>query len=166
MADDVGVIISQADGQVIGQSPTARALLGAAQGRTCWAMMKNVPKGQRLPCNEGCVGERACSDDPVTAHTISLRGQTYELRCTPVDGTVVSTLRPEPGETTEWDRLTPREIEVLRLMADGLNGSEIAEKLGIRPGTVRAHVEHMRARLGCHTRAALVAQGFRLRYLE
>lgn len=63
-------------------------------------------------------------------------------------------------------QLTPREVEVLRLLADGLDGTEIARALGICPGTVRTHVEHMRHSLDCRTRAGLVAKGYRLHYLD
>lgn len=166
MAKGAGVIVSRADGKVVGQSPDANTLVGPARGRTCWGMMSRVPGARRLPCNEGCVADRLESDDPVESHSITLRGQAFELRCAPVNGHVVTILTPEKvAPPAEWDRLTPREVEVLRLMAEGLNGTEIAQNLGISPGTVRAHVEHMRARLDCRTRAGLVAKGFRLRYL-
>ena len=166
MADDVGVVLSRQDGTVVGQSGNTEVWLGSAAGRTCWALMGRVPGAKRLPCAEGCVAARIEEGEPTAAHAIALRGRRFELECVPVDGHVVSFLRARPGPPPEaWDRLTPREISVLHLMAEGMTTGEIAVELGIRPGTVRAHVEHMRGRLGCKTRAALVAKGFRLKYL-
>jgi HD-GYP domain-containing protein (c-di-GMP phosphodiesterase class II) len=49
--------------------------------------------------------------------------------------------------------LTPREIEVLRLLARGLANKEIAARLVIAPKTVGNHVEHIYAKIGASTRA-------------
>ncbi len=44
----------------------------------------------------------------------------------------------------EWPAgLTPREVEVLRLLARGLSNREIAERLAIAPKTAGNHVEHI-----------------------
>jgi HD-GYP domain-containing protein (c-di-GMP phosphodiesterase class II) len=50
--------------------------------------------------------------------------------------------------------LTPREIEVLRLLARGYSNRVIAEQLVIAPKTVGNHVEHIYAKIGASTRAA------------
>ena len=57
--------------------------------------------------------------------------------------------------------LTEREIEVLRLAAEGLSGPAIAEQLGIGLSTVRTHFEHIYDKLGVGDRAAAVAQALR-----
>ena len=44
-------------------------------------------------------------------------------------------------------RLTAREIEVLRLMAQGRTNRQIASSLTVSPGTVRVHVQHIIAKL-------------------
>jgi HD-GYP domain-containing protein (c-di-GMP phosphodiesterase class II) len=49
--------------------------------------------------------------------------------------------------------LTPREIEVLRLLARGLSNKEIAAQLVISPKTVGNHVEHIYLKIGASTRA-------------
>ena len=49
--------------------------------------------------------------------------------------------------------LTPREVEVLRLVARGLSNKEIAGRLVISPKTVANHVEHIYAKIGASTRA-------------
>jgi two-component system, NarL family, nitrate/nitrite response regulator NarL len=54
--------------------------------------------------------------------------------------------------------LTRREQQVLGLMAEGLTVRQAAQRLGLRPGTVRTHVEHLTESLGVHgQKAALVA---------
>jgi DNA-binding CsgD family transcriptional regulator len=59
-----------------------------------------------------------------------------------------------------------RVTDVLKHLAEGETTGQIADALGISEATVRAHVEHMRLRLGVGTRAALVSRGFRLGYLS
>ena len=169
------IVVSQRDGRVVGQSPAACSLLGRADGeaessagkRPCWSLMRRVPGAEQLPCTEACASERLTREMPVESISIRLRGRTFELRCEPVGEQIVTTLRSLPGQSQNpYQPLTPREVEVLQLLADGLDGTEIALTLGICPGTVRTHVEHMRDSLDCRTRAELVAKGYRLRYLD
>lgn len=54
--------------------------------------------------------------------------------------------------------LTPREHEVVMLVAEGLTNAQIAERLWIAPGTVRRHLQNAFAKLGVHTRTAAVAR--------
>jgi DNA-binding NarL/FixJ family response regulator len=49
-------------------------------------------------------------------------------------------------------RLTPREIEVLRVLAEGLDGKEIAERLGISVKTERNHMASITEKLSVHSR--------------
>jgi DNA-binding CsgD family transcriptional regulator len=53
--------------------------------------------------------------------------------------------------------LTERESEVLDLVASGLTNREVASVLDVSPGTVRAHLEHVYAKLNVGTRTAAVA---------
>jgi DNA-binding response OmpR family regulator len=59
--------------------------------------------------------------------------------------------------------LTARQLEVLRLLALGLDQNEIGERLVISPKTVGAHIEHIFVKLGVHSRAEAVALAYRLR---
>ena len=59
------------------------------------------------------------------------------------------------------DRPSERELEVLRLVADGLVNTEIARRLWLSPETVKSHVASLLAKLGAKTRAEAVAIGFR-----
>lgn len=59
------------------------------------------------------------------------------------------------------DILTPREREVLTLVAEGGSNREVAEKLGLSPNTVNRHVENIFDKLGVSSRAAAVAKGLK-----
>jgi DNA-binding CsgD family transcriptional regulator len=59
---------------------------------------------------------------------------------------------------TGWASLTPAELEVVRLIAEGLRNDAIARRLFIAPGTVKVHLSHIFAKLGITTRAELAAQ--------
>jgi DNA-binding NarL/FixJ family response regulator len=59
--------------------------------------------------------------------------------------------------------LTRRELEVLQLLAEGLDQAEIAERLVISPKTVGSHLERVLSKLGAHSRAEAVALAYRLR---
>jgi len=58
-------------------------------------------------------------------------------------------------------RVTPRELQVLSLIADGYSTREIARDLWITEETVRTHVRRLLNRLGARTRAHAVAIAFR-----
>jgi DNA-binding NarL/FixJ family response regulator len=62
--------------------------------------------------------------------------------------------------------LTPREIEVLTLAADGLNVPELAEHLVLGSATVRTHFKNIYAKLGVRNRAAAVAKAMRLGFID
>lgn len=57
--------------------------------------------------------------------------------------------------------LTPRELEVLQCLADGLSTERIATSLLMRHATARSHVQSVLLKLGVHTRTAAVAKGIR-----
>ena len=61
---------------------------------------------------------------------------------------------PLPGERTR--RLTPRELEVLQLICDGLSNKEIAAKLEVSANTVAVHRANIMNALGLHKTAELV----------
>jgi DNA-binding NarL/FixJ family response regulator len=57
------------------------------------------------------------------------------------------------------DPLTPRELEILRLVAQGQTNRQIADRLIVAVGTIKAHVEHILGKLGAtdRTQAAVRA---------
>jgi len=55
------------------------------------------------------------------------------------------------------NRLTPRQVEILQLVADGIQSPEIAERLGVSLLTLRTHLQNILTRLGAHTKLEAVA---------
>ena len=62
--------------------------------------------------------------------------------------------------------LTPREVEVLAALADGLGNKAAARRLGISPHTVKFHIESVFRKLGAATRAEAVAKGLQRQIVE
>ncbi|MGZ4249557.1 MAG: response regulator transcription factor [Solirubrobacteraceae bacterium] len=62
-----------------------------------------------------------------------------------------------PTATANACGLTKRELEILRLVADGLSNARVAERLVISEHTVHRHVANIFVKLGVSTRAAAVA---------
>ena len=68
-----------------------------------------------------------------------------------------SPVAPAPGLP---DGLTPREAEVLRLMAEGKSNTEIASQLLISEATVKSHINHIFAKIGVSDRARAVSYAY------
>jgi NarL family two-component system response regulator LiaR len=72
-------------------------------------------------------------------------------------GLIQATTRPTaPGED-----LTEREHEVLTLLVEGLNNTEIAEKLVVSPSTIKSHVSNILAKLDVTSRTEAAALAVR-----
>jgi DNA-binding CsgD family transcriptional regulator len=72
-----------------------------------------------------------------------------------------------PGDGWNGDvSLTPREIEVLTLAADGLSGPELAHELVLSPATINTHFKNIYEKLSVGSRAAAVAKTMRLGLID
>ncbi|HJO25397.1 MAG: helix-turn-helix transcriptional regulator [Myxococcota bacterium] len=162
------VVVATRDGTVVSQNTPARRLMGEGTGKPCWEVVGGLGNAEALPCGQGCVNWVITRGPNQTQHTdIKLAGRRHHLTCIPVDELAVCTLRAEgEQQPKKWEVLTAREQEILELLAAGEITSSMAERLEIRESTVRTHVEKMRDKFGVSTRAALVALGFRLGYLD
>lgn len=69
---------------------------------------------------------------------------------------------PVAADLPRTESLTPREIEVLELVAKGLSNRKIAVELGISAHTVKFHVNAILAKLDVHTRTEAVVRGVQL----
>lgn len=134
-----------------GDADYAAALYAAAAFAVAVAVIRWLASGRaaekdelRLDSNgigesetAACAGET--SDD---AHVTSLMQSLVERRC---------------AQMGEEYSLSPREIEVLALLAWGKNARRIEEVLGLSANTVKTHVRHIYTKMGVHTRAELDA---------
>jgi DNA-binding CsgD family transcriptional regulator len=62
--------------------------------------------------------------------------------------------------------LTPREVDLLALAAEGLGGRELAERLTLSPATVNTHFKNIHRKLRVRTRAAAVVKAMRLGLID
>ena len=67
---------------------------------------------------------------------------------------------------SQLERLTPREKEVLRLMAEGTSSRDIADKLGISYTTVRTHIRSLGSKLGVHSKLEAIVKARELALVE
>jgi DNA-binding NarL/FixJ family response regulator len=65
--------------------------------------------------------------------------------------------RPAGG----WESLTPTEVRVAELVAEGLTNPQVAERMFVSPGTVKTHLSHIFGKLDVHSRAELTAEAVR-----
>ena len=82
-----------------------------------------------------------------------------------VAGKVIATLRAmsptDDRGRPSLEYLSPREVEVLRLMADAPTNAELAEILFVSEATVKTHISRLLMKTGSHDRAQLVALAYR-----
>ncbi len=161
------IVVAGENGKVIGQNSTARQKLGDGKGLYCWDLMNGLQKTEKLPCRQGCVLEILGSSVNKARNTrIKQDGKHHQLTCVPANGMVVCVLTSTLEDSTDVSQyLSPREREVMQLLADGETTSSIAAQLQVNESTIRTHIERMRAKLCVSTRAAVVAEGYRLGYL-
>ena len=76
-------------------------------------------------------------------------------------GEVSSTPAERDAAASGGESLTPRQREVLALLADGASTTQIATTLGLAEETVRNHIRQLLRRLGVHSRLAAVAHARR-----
>jgi DNA-binding NarL/FixJ family response regulator len=114
----------------------------------------------------GYVLKSAANRDLVDAVRASMRGEPF------LYPRAVSTLmrdyleRARNGENTPEDPLTPREHEVVKLIAEGHSSEEIAEMLVISKKTVERHRENILGKLGMRNRVELTRYAIRRGLVE
>jgi LuxR family maltose regulon positive regulatory protein len=70
------------------------------------------------------------------------------------------------GEPVVVESLSPRELDVLRLLASELNGPDIARELVLSLNTIRTHTKNIYAKLGVTNRRAAVRRAHELKLLR
>ena len=115
----------------------------------------------------GYVPKRAAPDELLTAIRAVGRGEVY-LYPSLASRLVQDYLkRAETGDQTlVYDYLTPREREVLTLIAEGLSNAEIADRLVISVKTVDRHRENIMRKLNLHSRIDLVKYALKIGLID
>lgn len=105
----------------------------------------------------GYVVKKAADNELVAAIRAVHRGETF-VRPSLTSILVARYLDREgtPSAVAAGEKLTTRETEVLRLVAQGYTSEQVAEQLSISVNTVQTHRAHIKEKLGLHGRAELV----------
>jgi len=105
---------------------------------------------------DGYVLKDANRDELTTAIKKVLEGKRYlspDISGKVIDGYLEG--KSAIRQKTSWDTLTPREREILKLIAEGYKSKEMAEALFISPKTVQKHRSNLMEKLDLHNTAAL-----------
>ena len=78
---------------------------------------------------------------------------------------VLDRVKPERDAAVTDSPLSDRELEVLKLTAEGLSNKEIGERLGVSIWTVQTHLAHVFEKLGTRSRTQAVVRGLRAGWL-
>lgn len=101
--------------------------------------------------------------DEIVAAVISCAGGAGYVPTQIASGLALEVRQRARGDAT---LLSPREGEIIKLIADGLSVPDIAARLHLAPTTVRTHVQRLYEKLGVSDRAAAVAEAMRRRLVE
>lgn len=93
------------------------------------------PEDMILQLHQAAVGKMVISDRLTTLLAQALRSQ-----------------KPQPASQPNFDSLTPREKDILKLIAEGLSNKMIGRRLDISDGTVKVHVKHLLKKLNLRSR--------------
>lgn len=168
--------------RILSWSPAAEALFGHGSAAAVGCRLQDLLDGRDLfgnrVCHDACwlrdalgAGEAVQRYELDTQHAggqrlrvvvdvqPAARGWTYRfLADRRADRRRAPGLRPSEAPFV----LTPRERDVLRLLARGAGTPEMARELRISATTVRNHVQHLLEKLGAHNRLQAVSEALRL----
>lgn len=174
---------------VIAWNAAAEELTGIpateAIGRPCWQLLAGRDDAGAVLCHKGCARGRLAREGwPLPAQQMHIRCGAARRRVAVETVAVAGIERPfylhllndspappraDPGEDHPAPpgpapHLTPRQLDVLGLLAEGMPARAIAARLGLAETTVRNHIRAVLAELGAHsqTRAVYLARRHRL----
>jgi DNA-binding CsgD family transcriptional regulator len=168
-------------GRIVEWNPAAEELSGIsasdAVGRHCWEVIRGRDAAGGLVCHRDCSVARLaregwpvrCADlhvrmpsgvERVTISTIVVGTGDDAVVLHPLQLAPVDQERPEPDGQSP--ALTPRQREILVLLADGVPAKEIASRLSLSVATVRNHIQELLRRLGVSSQLAAVAKARQL----
>jgi DNA-binding NarL/FixJ family response regulator len=124
-------------------------VIQALRAGACGFLTKDATNEQIREALRAAVRGEASIDPAVQHHLVGAIARTAPLEWRP------------PDQSRLPDDLTPREVEVLALIAEGLSNVEIAERLTVSEATVKSHVNHLYFKTGARDRAQAVAYAYR-----
>jgi len=116
---------------------------------------------------DGYLTKDRAAEDVVQAVRAAYAGETLLPRTVIVEiARRVALARERGDERRIVEPLTPRELEVLRALTEGLSAPEICDHLFIAPNTLRTHVQNIMGKLRVHSKLEAVAFALRYRLVE
>ena len=116
---------------------------------------------------DGYLTKDRAAEDVVQAVRAAHAGETLLPRSVIVEiARRVAAARERGDERHVFEPLTPRELEVLRALTEGLSTPEICDQLFIAPNTLRTHVQNIMGKLRVHSKLEAVAFALRHRLVE
>ena len=116
---------------------------------------------------DGYLTKDRAAEDVVQAVRAAYAGETLLPRAVILEiARRVAAARDRDESRRMIDPLTPRELEVLRALTEGLSTPEICERLFISPNTLRTHVQNIMGKLRVHSKLEAVAFALRNRLVE
>jgi PAS domain S-box-containing protein len=145
--------------------------------RTAEEIMTAIQRGEpwqgtfRLRRKDGSLFTAYVKDSPIVdeeAQLIGVVGVSIEIGDPDLSRAVRSLIGDgnHSGSQRRTRTLSPREREVLALLAHGLTGEQIAERLVLSPETVRTHIRNAREKLGASTRVEAVTMALIAREIQ
>ena len=171
---NVPSFVTDRDGMVTWINDAARRAFGDLMGRP----MEQLVAPEDLPKVRQALQQKLSGRAPATDYTVSIlmpdgrrrRAEVSTVRIPNGDNchAVFGIVRPIPAPRSSGRSgdLTPRQHEVLQLLADGASTEDIARRLHLSKETVRNHVRAILRALGAHSRLEAVAMARRRGLVE
>jgi DNA-binding CsgD family transcriptional regulator len=164
-----------ADLRIVSWNDGAERLTGIpaeeAVGNRCWEVLGGHADDGSLVCHKGCSGARLAREGwPLSTQTLTIKTANGRRRVAVETITsfedsgflMMHLMRPAPEQVAQpcnrqrRATLTPRQLEVLKLLEAGIRARGIAERLSLTESTVRNHVRTLLAELGAHSQLEAV----------
>ncbi len=116
---------------------------------------------------DGYMTKDQAADEVVAAVRAAYAGETLLPRSVIIEiARRVAAARERGDERRVMEPLTPRELEILRALTEGMSTPEICAKLFIAPNTLRTHVQNIMGKLRVHSKLEAVAVALKYRLVE
>ena len=166
-----GVLLADAAGMIVHESARLASSLAAdPEAASIRRAMRQAAAASRVVDIDRHDRDMVAVSGQHAAHTLQTSTALYQILTTRVPERVLDAkpviavvLRRQDRrmvpdtELRERFRLTTRELEVARLVAEGLRNEQIAARLGVSPHTALHHTESVLRKVGVHSRAAVAA---------
>jgi DNA-binding CsgD family transcriptional regulator len=162
------IAVVDSEMQVSYSNPAWHELMTGDMGQELSPELKSILQNEKLKCEPPFATNTLNRQDPI----YKLSDRYFQLAFTPLQGDHLGDkdpwllqVKPMQQLNSGLDTLvqlheaglTKREMQACQLLRQGIDPSEIAEKLFISPHTVKTHLKRIHQKLGVHTRAQLVA---------